>query len=219
MAVSGSDLTIKILSLCWLSWWFHSPQVSRFTVQVLPYGDHRDALALLLAVGCWAAAWWCDTVVQQGPYPSQLLFGWGRTLFSVPFGCFIIFLFFWVSQLVNIFLSSCHSDLAHFSSIHSDGGHVPVLFFKGSDVTITAHTVKYTPQGTLHGNHKVALSRGYVKCNITQRGHGHQKKGQLFSTVLMEEPAVSCFPQSDNTIGICASVYFLTVFNTIYLLV
>lgn len=102
-----------------------------------------------------------------------------------PFSCFIMFffIFFWVSRLV-IFFVSCHSDLAHFLAIHSVSGHVLVLFFTGNDVTvnIAAHIVKYTPKGTLHGNHKVSLSRGFVKCNIIQRGQGHQKEGTLFST-------------------------------------
>lgn len=72
-----------------------------------------------------------------------------------------------------------HSDLEPFSAINSDTGHVMVLLFTGSDVTIniTAHIVKYTPKGMLHGNHKVSLSRGFVKCNIIQRRQGHQKEG------------------------------------------
>lgn len=106
MAVPRSHLTINVLCLYWHNRWFHSPQVFRFTVQVFPYGDQRDALALLYAVSCWAAAWWCDTGILLGPYPSQLLFGRGRTLCFVPFSCFVFFffLFFWVSQLVIFFL-------------------------------------------------------------------------------------------------------------------
>lgn len=92
------------------------------------------------------------------------------------------------------FFSLCHSDLAHFLAIHCVSGHALVLFFTGSDVTmnIAAHIVKYTPKGTLHGNHKVSLSRGFVKCNIIQRRQGHQKKGRLFSTVLLDN-AVRCY--------------------------
>lgn len=65
-------------------------------------------------------------------------------------------------------ISLHHCDLAHFSAIHGDGRHVLVLLFTGSDVTInmTAHIVKYTPKGALHGNRKVSLSGGFVKCNI-----------------------------------------------------
>lgn len=39
-------------SLYWLNQCFHSPRVSCFTDQVFPYGDQRDALALLYAVSC-----------------------------------------------------------------------------------------------------------------------------------------------------------------------
>jgi len=48
------------------------------------------------------------------------------------------------------------------------------MFFLGSDaiVNITAHVTKYTPKGTLHSNHQVSLSKGFEKCNITQRGLG-----------------------------------------------
>lgn len=80
------------------------------------------------------------------------------------------------------FLSLCLSGLAHFSAVSSVAEHGPVLFFTGSDVTlnITTHMVKYTPQDTLHGNHEVSLSRGFVKYNIIQRGQGCQIEGTLY---------------------------------------
>lgn len=47
-----------------------------------------------------------------------------------------------------------------------------MLAFTGNDVAIIIPTSKarYTPKGRLHGNDKVSLSKGFVKCNIIQRG-------------------------------------------------
>lgn len=103
-----------------------------------------------------------------------------------------------MSQLVNFLVSLRHSDLAHFSAIHSGNGRVMVLLFTGSDVTVNipAHIVKYTPKGMLHGNHEVSLSSGFVKCNIIQRGAGTQERRD--STVLLLKPSVSYFTYSDG---------------------
>lgn len=103
-----------------------------------------------------------------------------------------------------IFLLSCVSQLDHFSifvslwlgrfssAIHCVSGRTLVLFFTGNDVTfnITTHFAKYTPKGTLHGNHKVSLSRGFVKCNI-QRGQGCHKEGDISVAALLKESAFS----------------------------
>lgn len=124
---------------------------------------------------------------------------------SVPFSYFIIIiisivfvlfhfgfcLLFLASELETFFfLPLCHSDLAYILAIRSVSNHVLVLFSQEvmSWGRFNTHIAKYTPKGMLHGNHKVSLSRGFVRCNIIQRGvegqgqgQGCQLRGQLFS--------------------------------------
>lgn len=60
-----------------------------------------------------------------------------------------------------------------------------VLVFTGNDVAIIISTSKarYTPKGRLHGNDKVSLSKGFVKCDIIQRGKEYFVK-ELLCAVL-----------------------------------
>lgn len=138
-----------------------------------------------------------------------------------------VFLFVCMSQLVNfsVFVSLWLGTFS--SAIHSISGHILVLFFTGSDVTIniTAHIAKYTPKGRLHGNHKVSLSRGFVKCNIIQRGQGCHKrrdisvaqccwKNLLFSTLCPQMSLIQITTESTSACYIFLSQLGLLVVAT-----
>lgn len=148
--------------------------------------------------------------------------------------CFSVFffLFFWMSQLVNFFFfffSSRHCVILtwhiflFFSTIHSVGGHGNGVVFhrKWCHHEHRPPTLlNALPKGTLRGNRKVSLSRGFVKCNIIRGGEAgtpERKSLLLLPTVTYYNRCVTFhWTHLLNTFPLCFSLLWFSFLDRLF---
>lgn len=176
-----SFIPINISCLCspsvWLRFWFCLPQKSQFKFSQI---KNRKILLAVVVVPD-------ETLLTCKAQTACSCFG-------ENIGLILTDLFHYYVCLVHSVLFICiFFDSTHCSVIHCvNGCELLLMFFTGNDVcvNVTAHITKHTTIGLLHSNHKVTLSGGFVKCNITKMGQGHLQNGWLLVIVLLEELTV-----------------------------